>query len=110
MKRIAYRLKYIGSKPIKVPYEASMIKPGEYITNPNVDRCDDEDSDYEEVSEYDDLWGTYTEEEVNSIKSIGGLLCPAEFEDEEDLFIPISDLKLYRRIASYTVRDKAIDF
>lgn len=56
MKRIAYRLKYIGSTPIKVPYEASMIKPGEYITNPNVDRCDDEDSDYEEVSEYDYLW------------------------------------------------------
>lgn len=110
MKEIVYRLEYIGPKSIKVPYEASMIKPGEYITNPNVDRCGGEDSDYEEISEYDDLWGTYTKEEVNSIKSIGGLLCPAEFEDKEDLFIPISNLRLHRVTVIKEIKDEIINF
>lgn len=114
MKKVAYCLKYVGSKSIRVPHVVYEIKPGDYISNPNFDIEDYEDN-YDEDEDpdwalYEKFQYTYSEEEINKIKSAKGLLCSREYKPEENIFIPISNLKLYRRTASYTVRDKAIDF
>lgn len=111
MKKIIYNLEYIGSKPIKIPYKTDITKSGEYIPSSNVDGENYDEYDYTSCcNEENCFWRAYTKEEVNSIKSIRGLLCPAEFEDEEDLFIPISNIRLHRITIITEIKDEIANF
>lgn len=106
MKKVAYTLEYMGPKIINASSESPMIQPGCYISNPDIAF---DDGQYSEFSE--DFWEIYTKEEVNQIKSDGGILCPSYYiGGEKDLFIPISELRLHRKTIITKIKDEIIDF
>lgn len=107
MQKVAYCLEYIGPKIINASGDESfMIRPECYISNPYISFDDGRGSKFNK-----DFWEIYTKEEVNQIKSDGGILCPSYYiNGEKDIFIPISNIRLHRITIITEIKDEIVNF